>query len=109
MTTLPAPAVVPELFSRGDVARLLGLPLRDLTWWIWALRPERRYTEFELARRNGAPRIIHAPIKPIKDMQRRLADVLVQIYEPRVHVHGFVRDRSPYTNAQQHQRQRWIL
>jgi RNA-directed DNA polymerase len=53
--------------------------------------------------------VIHAPIKPIKDIQRRLAQVLAGVYEPRAHVHGFVSGRSPLTNAQQHERQRWVM
>jgi RNA-directed DNA polymerase len=102
---------VPALYTRGDVATLLGSPLHELTWWIWALRPSRRYTRFEIARRGEGlpPRVIQAPIKPIKDVQRRLADILLRVYEPRAHVHGFVMGRSPLTNAQQHERQRWLM
>lgn len=100
----------PLLLTRSDVARLLELPLRQLTWWVWALREDRQYDQFELARRGGGPpREIQAPIKPIKDIQRRLATVLTRCYEPPVHVHGFVPTRSPTTNAQLHQRQQWIL
>jgi RNA-directed DNA polymerase len=106
----PARPAVPRLVRRGDVADLLGVPARQLTWWIWALLPHRRYDRFEISRRNGGPpRVIHAPIKPLKDLQRGLAEILLDVYEPRVHVHGFVRGRSPTTNAQQHQRQHWIL
>lgn len=107
---IPPTAGPPQLYTRADVAQLLGVPVRELTWWIWALRPSRRYDRFEVARRNGAtPRIIHAPIKPIKDLQRRFADLLLSVYEPQAHVHGFVAGRSPLTNAQQHERQRWLM
>jgi RNA-directed DNA polymerase len=108
--TLVATAGIPALYGRSDVASLLGTTTRELTWWIYALSEERRYREFEIAKRaGGEPRLIRAPIKPIKDLQRRLADVLLEIYEPRAHVHGFVSGRSPLTNAQQHEGQRWVL
>lgn len=86
------------------------MSLKQLTWWVWALREDRRYNEFTLARRAGGdPRHICAPIKPIKDLQRRLVLVLTPCYEAPAHVHGFVPQRSPLSNAAQHQRQEWIL
>ena len=100
----------PPLYSRSDVAALLGVPLRMLTWWTYALDPDRRYRRFEIERRSSAaPREIYAPIKPIKDMQRRLAGVLTPLYEPRASVHGFALGRSPITNARRHLRQQWVL
>jgi RNA-directed DNA polymerase len=84
--------------------------LNKVTWWLYALREDRRYTWIELAKRDGSkPRQIHAPIKPIKDMQRALASVLAGCYEPPVNVHGFVHGRSPVSNARQHQKQKWVL
>jgi len=98
------------LLTRDDVARLLGLSMRELTWWIWALRESRRYHEFEIDRRSGGkPRLIQTPIKPIRDMQETLRPMLDEVYEPWPHVHGFVEGRSAVTNATVHRRQRWIL
>lgn len=105
-----AASSVPLFLTRGDVARYLGVNLRTLTWWLWALNEERRYYEFTIARRTGGePRTIRAPIKPIKDFQRDLLRMLEGAYEPRPHVHGFVRGKSPLTNAAMHRNQRWIL
>ena len=67
-------------------------------------------TGFEIARRAGRPpRVIHAPIKPIKQIQRVLADALTDCYEPKPHVHGFTPGRSPISGARYHQRQEWVL
>lgn len=100
----------PHLLTRWDVASLLGVPLRQLTWWIWALDESRRYQRFEIARRSGDdPRAINAPIKPIKDMQRTLAQHLAQIYRPRAHVHGFIEGRSVLSNSSRHRRKTWVL
>ncbi|HEY5815090.1 MAG TPA: reverse transcriptase domain-containing protein [Solirubrobacterales bacterium] len=86
------------------------MQLRELTWWIVALPEERRYDEFEIRRRSGGtPRRISAPIKPLKDIQRQLADHLLAWYAPPPHVHGFVAGRSPTSNARAHRRQEWVL
>jgi RNA-directed DNA polymerase len=101
---------IPVLLSRADVARHLGTSLRLLTWWIWTYNEDNRYYEFEVDRRTGGPpRVISAPIKPIKDLQRALLPMLDGAYSPRPHVHGFTRGRSPQTNAAIHRGQRWIL
>lgn len=100
----------PRLFTRSDVAALLGVPLRQLTWWVWALDEHKRYTRFDIARRaSDQPREISAPIKPIKDMQRTLVDVLAGCYQPRAQVHGFVNGKSPATNALPHRRKKWVM
>jgi RNA-directed DNA polymerase len=101
---------IPALLTRRDVAEYLGLDLRLLTWWVWAYAERKRYYEFEIERRTGGPpRIISAPIKPIKDLQRGLLPMLEAAYVPRPHVHGFTRSRSAVTNAAVHRGQRWIL
>ncbi|HST33340.1 MAG TPA: reverse transcriptase domain-containing protein [Solirubrobacteraceae bacterium] len=101
---------IPSLLTGPDVATYLGTTWRLLTWWIWAYHPNKRYYEFEIERRTGgAPRVISAPIKPIKDLQRALLPMLDVAYKPRPNVHGFTRGRSPLTNAAVHRGQRWIL
>ena len=105
-----AESSLPTLLTRPDVARYLGVDLRTLTWWVWALAERRRYYEFAINRKTGGePRIIRAPIKPIKDFQRMLLPLLERAYRPKPHVHGFVRERSAITNGAVHRNQRWIL
>ena len=101
---------VSELLTRHDVAMFLGVKFRVLTWWLYAFREPGRYTTFEISRRSGeGTRTICAPIKPIKEMQPRLAKDLARYYDPRPNVHGFVAGRSPKSNAAPHQRQEWVL
>jgi RNA-directed DNA polymerase len=77
---------------------------------VYALNEKKRYTTFTIAKRaDGPPRVIDAPIKPIKDMQRQLARHLSAAYEPLANVHGFVSGRSPLSNARQHTDQEWVL
>ena len=103
-------APLPQLSSRADVAQLVGIPTAKLTWWVYAYPKDRRYDTFDVPRsREAPPRVIRAPIKPIKEVQRRLADALAASYEPPPQVHRFVAGRGPFTNARVHQRQRLVL
>jgi RNA-directed DNA polymerase len=98
------------LSSRADVAVLVGFPIKQLNYWTRVLPPELRYTVFSIPRRNSNnARVIHAPIKPIKDMQLKLAAALVPCYHPRAAVQGYVRARSILSNAKIHSRKRWVL
>jgi len=102
--------VPPILLTRSNVASLLGVPVKQMTWWIWALDEDRRYQRFDIARKSGdEPREINAPIKPIKDMQRTLAQHLAQFYRPRNQVHGFIEGRSVLSNSSRHRRKKWVL
>lgn len=105
-----ASADPPSLLNRDAVASLFDLPLRKVTWWAWGAPDDKRYQQFEIARRGGArPRSIQAPVRPLKEIQRRLAQVLTDCYRPPPNVHGFTRGRSPATNASLHPRQQWVL
>lgn len=98
-----------ELLCPEDVARLSGTDLRVLTWLAWGLDDDAKYKRFSITRRNGSTRLIHAPIKPLKDVQRTLATHFLQAYRRPSHVHGFVTERSPLTNAQIHERKFHVL
>ncbi len=101
----PLPMNSPEA-----LANCLGIPLRTLTFLFYALPPRKRYETFTLMRRSGVgTRTIHAPIRPIKEVQRKLAELLAPLYRPRVNVHGYIRSRSIISNARVHSRQQWVL
>lgn len=99
----------PVLLTRRNAASMLGVELEKLTWWVWALEERRRYSRFEIERRNGGTRQIAAPIPPIKAIQRDFAALLASWYTPSPHVHGYAGGRSILTNAHPHVRQQWVL
>lgn len=99
-----------SLQSTQAVAEAVSIDLQKLNFWFNGLSVRKRYRAFEIRRRNGAgTRVIHAPIPPIKEIQRKLATVLTPLYAPRVYVHGYVPRRSILSNAKVHTRQRWLL
>ena len=98
------------LNSRADVAKLVGIPLNKLTYWLIRLSSGRRYTTFSIPRRGSkGTRVIEAPIKPIKDVQSKLATALQACYRPPAPVHGYVHKRSIRSNAEKHSGKRWVL
>ena len=64
-----------QLKTREDVASILGIKERSLRYFLFKRRPERLYTKFTIAKRNGKTRQISAPCKEWKAIQRKLADV----------------------------------
>jgi RNA-directed DNA polymerase len=87
----------------------LGITHRKLSFLLHALPKQRLYREFSLKKLNGELRSIRAPIKPLKDLQRSLSDILSAIHNPRACVYGYVRGRGIRENAALHKNQRWVL
>ena len=105
MTDHPLP-----LIDKGQLADLLGESLRTLHFWFYALPKERRYVAFEISRgRDREPRVIHAPIPPIKRIQRRLLAHLVPCYRAPAPAHAYIAGRSILSNAADHVDKEWLL
>jgi hypothetical protein len=101
----------------NDIAALLGYKPKVVSYVLYKLPADKKYTIFEIPKKHGGQRTIKAPINHLKYLQRKLADLLqdcldeinaMKKREDRI-VHGFIRDRSIITNATQHRRRRWIL
>lgn len=67
------------------------------------------YRQFEIGKANGKSRIINAPDRRLKFLQRQIAPLLDQLYRARGPVHGFVAGKSVKTNALAHLRRRFVL
>jgi RNA-directed DNA polymerase len=94
------------LLSPSDVADLLEVPFKTLCFY---LSKKKNYQQFLIARACGTPRIISAPITPLKIIQRKLAQVLYAVYGSRSVVHGFAKGKSIKSNATRHLGAEWIL
>ena len=102
------PIDIPAEFS--DEATLLahlGISPPELKkiWWY----RRKMYREFSIAKGRGKTRLICAPDRRLKILQRKLAPLLDRIYRVRNPVHGFVIDRSVKTNAEAHGARRFVL
>ena len=61
-----------------------------------------KYHKFSIPKKSGEERIIHAPKKGLKAIQRTITDILSLIYQPNDCVNGFVQKRSIVDNAMSH-------
>ncbi len=95
--------------TKRDLATFVGVTYETFTFLLRRKPATKRYKSFTISKKNGKPRLIEAPIKPIREMQRRVADVLLEIHQPRKPVFGFVKDMNIAKNAKVHCRKRWIL
>jgi RNA-directed DNA polymerase len=98
-----------DLQTRQDLALALGVTEKGLCYTLYRIKPEVRYTAFEIAKKSGGVRQILAPIPRLKNLQKRLKKLLEREYEPRVSVHGFTQNRSIRTNAYTHQKKRYVF
>ena len=92
-----------------DIADLLEIDLQRLHYHIYIAPKSSRYTVFDIPKRAGGVRTISAPATALKIIQRKLNQVLLQVYSPKPCVHSFLLDRSIVSNAQVHSPKRNVL
>jgi RNA-directed DNA polymerase len=95
-----------SLKSRKDVAELLEIPLKQLTYHLFKAK---LYRTFQIPKQSGGHRDISAPASALKILQAKLSRILQDIYSIKNVVHGFARDRSIVTNAKTHARSQYVL
>jgi retron-type reverse transcriptase len=103
--------------SLNDVAHLLGYESKAVSYILYKLPAARKYTTFEIPKKNGGQRTIKAPVHRLKGLQRKLADLLQDCLDEINTTrklkdrasHGFKRKRSIITNARQHRNRRWVF
>ena len=103
--------------TRGDLATLLGFSPRGLTYIIYKVKEEKKYSHFSVPKKSGGNREIAAPIESLKLLQRRLSDLLQKCQDditeknqPHRHLsHGFRKNHSIFTNALRHKGRRNTL
>ena len=76
--------------------------LKQLTWYTIPKLNRKRYTEFNVRKKSGDVRAIHAPVKGLKAIQKTLSFILQSVFEPHKAAMGFVRDKSIVDNARLH-------
>jgi RNA-directed DNA polymerase len=98
-----------QLTSKKDVAQLLGITEASLNYHLYRLSDQFKYSTFEIPKKSGGMRTICAPISPIKTLQRRLSDILYEVYVPKPSSHGFIKKRGILSNALPHAKRNYVL
>lgn len=106
-----------DVKTRKDFAAFLGIKLKFLTYILYHIKVENLYTTFEIPKKNGGTRIINAPDKTLKKIQKRLMNKLCN-YQYKIKKdenikinisHGFEKGKSIITNARIHRNKRFVL
>lgn len=98
-----------EISNRADLARVLGTTEQKLAYVIYKIPDSCRYHSFEIPKRNGGTRLINAPDKRLKALQRKLADYLSEVYPKHLAAYGFVEGKNTYLNASVHLKRRRVV
>jgi hypothetical protein len=97
------------LATAADVAAFFNVSTSSLIWALYQAPEETRYRAFEIPKRTGGMRQIHAPKGLVRDLQQKIRPLLDAVYEPHPAAHGFIPARSICTNAALHAGQRLVL
>ncbi len=84
---------------------------------MYKIPEEDKYNQFEIFKKNGEKRKIQAPIKKLKLLQRRLANLLNECFDEICNKnkktkslsHGFRKKHSIITNAKKHKNRRYVF
>lgn len=82
------------------LAYLLGTNYKTLGQFLYSGR--RLYRSFEIPKKSGGVREITTPIKPLKEIQRNLKQLIEPYTSHREAAHGFIKGKSIVSNARRH-------
>lgn len=90
--------------TEEDVARALNLSVKELQHYSIHRHRDRvsHYVTFAVAKRSGGQRLVMAPKKKLKQLQRKLLSELLDKLPAPKHAHGFVKGRSIKSGAEAH-------
>lgn len=104
--------------NRAQVAQILGIKHQLLTHILYKKGKEgQNYKKFQIPKKKGGTREINAPTEGLKDLQRKLANLIteclneisVALDTPNTVSHGFMEGRSIFTNAFPHKNKRYVF
>ena len=103
--------------SLSELAHLLGYKPSAVSYILYKIPEEDKYIEFEIPKKSGDARSIKAPTDKLKQLQRRLADLLNESFDEicsknkqrKSLSHGFRRNHSIITNARNHKNKRHVF
>lgn len=103
--------------TRNELADYLGIPRNKLTYVLYVKKTESFYKTFDIPKKSGGFRHIHAPAEDLKWIQKRLAVVLynyekhiAEIEGTKLNIsHAFEKKKSFITNAEIHRNKRFVI
>lgn len=98
---------LPYIYNINHLCKLVNLSPKQINFLL--SNKEKGYVVFKVPKKNGGIREISAPSKIIKSLQRWVLDNILYKLNCGVSAHGFVPNRTIYTNAKVHVNQDLVL
>lgn len=101
--------------SKEDLLKLIKVEKKEITYLLYKLGIDNCYSKFEIPKKNGKARVIYAPNKKLKYIQRGIAYNLCLYMRNSGNIskdnisHGFNKGLSFITNADVHKNRKYIL
>lgn len=100
--------------SLQDIAYLLGYKPSALSYILYVIPNDVKYTIYEIKKKSGGVRIINAPIPELKSLQKQLSLLLndcfdIINYDKKSLSHGFRNNHSILTNAEKHKNKKYVF
>lgn len=92
--------IPPEFLNTSSLAQHLGYTKDSLLKFLYS--GGLPYRTFSIPKKDGTPRIIHAPKRKLLYIQKKIARLLGLLYRPKSAVHGYVKGRGILSNATNH-------
>lgn len=106
-----------RITTRQELAALLNVKAHFLTNVLYRNGVNTQYSQFQIPKKDGSFRLISSPSSRLKDIQRRLAELLYEC-QGNVHIerkinpvlsHGFEKNKTIITNATRHRNKKILL
>ena len=98
-----------QIKSFAELADILEVKTGHLYYWLNIQQDKDRYLKFKILKKNGNTRIIYAPKRSFKILQKKLNYILSLFYNEKKPVQGFVKSKNIITNANIHLNKKLIL
>ena len=103
--------------ARKEVAKLINIELRAITYVLYKKGIEESYKSFEIPKKAGGTRVIDSPNKQLKRIQRQLGKKIYDIHKNYIDQkriasnisHGFETGKGIITNARIHKNKKYLL
>lgn len=103
--------------ARKEVAKLINIELRAITYVLYKIGIEESYKSFEIPKKAGGTRVIDSPNKQLKRIQRQLGKKIYDIHKNYIDQkritsnisHGFETGKGIITNARIHKNKKYLL
>ena len=83
-----------KITTPEELAGILNCKVNTLNYYCTYKQSRKCYASFALKKKNGGIRFIDAPNKQLKYIQKRLSNILYDIYTPKRAAMGFIKKKT---------------